>query len=58
MPPQTFTSPQMHAPKPDIIGPYSHWPRRTSKRAARTYALAGSAATAAAVFAHCVVPLI
>ncbi len=41
----------------DIIGPYSHWPRKPKARWARPAAFGGTVAVAA-VFTHCVVPMI
>lgn len=41
----------------DIIGPYSAWPRKPRRRLRRPIALAGTVG-AAAVFVHCVVPVI
>lgn len=48
-----------HAPvaPADILGPFSRWPRRAG-RPRRRIAAAGAAATAAAVFVHCIAPLL
>ena len=46
-------------PIPNVIGPYSEWPRKTppTSRIKRPVILATSAAMAG-VFIHCVVPMI
>ncbi|MGC9369662.1 MAG: hypothetical protein ACP5DX_09025 [Paracoccaceae bacterium] len=41
-----------------IIGPYSDWPSKAAKRPMRRYAAGGATAAAAALFVHCVVPLL
>jgi len=42
----------------DIIGPFSPWPRRPARRRTRTRLALGAGVAAAAVFAHCVAPLL
>lgn len=51
--------PRKHAPvaPADILGPFSRWPRR-AVRPRRRIATAGAAAAAAAVFVHCIAPLL
>ncbi len=51
--------PRKHAPaaSADIVGPFSRWPRRAG-RPRRRMAAAGVAAAAAAVFVHCIAPLL
>ena len=47
-----------NTPIPNVIGPYSEWPRKTpTSRIKRPEILAASAAMAG-VFFHCVVPMI
>lgn len=41
---------------PDVIGPYSAWPRQPQRRWKKP-ALAVSAILTAAVFAHCILPM-
>lgn len=42
---------------PEVIGPYSEWPRKPVRKWKGT-ALVASVIVAAGVFAHCVVPMI
>lgn len=42
----------------DVIGPFSRWPRQKQKRPIRAYAAAGTTFAAAALFVHCVAPLL
>ena len=42
----------------DVIGPYSRWPRQTHKRPVLAYAAAGTTFAVAALFVHCVAPLL
>lgn len=45
-------------PGPEFVGPYSPWPRRRGLRPKRRHLAAGAGAAAAAVFAHCILPLL
>ena len=51
-------SPRIAQDGPEVIGPYSPWPRRPQKRPVRKYLATGSTAVVAAAFVHCVMPLI
>lgn len=44
-------------PAPEIVGPYSPWPRNIKPRRRRAYVYAAGVA-AVAIFAHCGVPLL
>jgi len=52
-----MTTANITLPKADVIGPYSEWPRKRRTSRARLIASVGGVA-GAAVFVHCVVPLI
>lgn len=52
------TLPTMTLPEPEIVGPYSPWPRRKRKLPSVRQLTAGGTVAAAAVFAHCVLPLL
>lgn len=45
-------------PAPEFVGPYSPWPRRRGLRPKRRHLAAGAGAAAAAVFAHCILPIL
>lgn len=45
-----------YAPAPEIIGPYSDWPRRRRRKGGRRVAVSAGV-VAAGVFVHCAVPL-
>jgi hypothetical protein len=48
----------MRLPEPEIVGPYSPWPRGKRKLPSVRQLTAGGTVAAAAVFAHCVLPLL
>ncbi|MCV2864207.1 hypothetical protein [Defluviimonas sp. WL0075] len=51
--------PRMTLPEPEFVGPFSRWPRKETRRpSVRAMATTASAVVAAAVFAHCIVPMI
>jgi hypothetical protein len=50
--------PPMRLPKPEIVGPYSPWPRQKRKLPSVRQLTAGTTVAAAAVFAHCLLPLL
>jgi hypothetical protein len=50
--------PPIRLPEAEIFGPYSPWPRRKRKLATVRQLTAGGTVAAAAVFAHCVLPLL
>ncbi len=55
---ENVTQPMMALRKPEIIGPFSRWPRQKAKRPVRSYVALGTTITAAAAFAHCITPLL
>lgn len=50
--------PPIRLPEAEIVGPYSPWPRRWRKLPTVRQLTAGGTVAAAAVFAHCVLPLL
>lgn len=46
-----------YAPRPEIVGPCSDWPRRRRRGGVRPAAVAASIA-AAGIFLHCAAPLL
>lgn len=42
---------------PEFVGPFSPWPRRRLRPSRRHFA-AGAGAAAAALFTHCILPLL
>ena len=45
-------------PIPNVIGPYSEWPRKTPTSSIKRPAILAASAALAGVFIHCVVPMI
>ena len=45
-------------PIPNVIGPYSEWPRKTPTSRIKRPAILTASAAMAGVFVHCVVPMI
>ncbi|WP_347311674.1 hypothetical protein [Defluviimonas sp. SAOS-178_SWC] len=52
------TQPMMALRNPEIVGPFSRWPRQKARRPLRSYVALGTTVTAAAVFAHSITPLL